>query len=359
MSGMSDKERQRRWKMALTAVTVIALGFLTYAVRDQLRETLNNFGSVNIYAVLLVIPLELLNHASQGKLYQGLFRVLGERFRTRSMIRLSFELNFVNTVFPSGGISGFSYLSLRLKSEKVSTAQAALVQLMRFILIFVGFQVLLFAGLVTLAVGGRANDLILLVAGSLATLLFVGTFVLAFIIGSKSRIDGFFTTITRVLNRIIHVFRRSKPETFNINMARQTFHELHENYMHIRRNLHVLRRPLVFALFASVTEIAALYVVYLAFGHVVNPGAIILAFAVANFAGLVSILPGGIGVYEGLMTAVLVAGGVPAAVSLPVTIMYRVVNMSAQLPPGYYFYQKNLHASTNAEEIKESIKLEE
>lgn len=356
---MSDKQRQRRWKVALTSITIGALAFLAYAVRHQLAATLDNLGKVNAWAVLLVIPFELFNHYSQARLYQGLFRVLGERFRTRSMFRLSLELNFVNSIFPSGGVSGFSYLSLRLRSEKISTAQATLVQLMRFVLIFVSFQILLFIGLLSLAIGGQANDLILLVAGSLATLLFIGTFALAFIVGSKRRIDSFFTSITRILNLIIHIFRPAHPETFNIEKARSTFHELHENYMHIRRNLHVLRRPLVYALVANLTEVGAIYAVYVAFGHWVNPGAVVLAYAVANFAGLISILPGGIGIYEGLMTAVLAAGGIPAALSLPVTIMYRVVNMAVQLPPGYYFYQRYLHASTFAEEIQESIKLEE
>ncbi len=354
---MSDKERQKRWKLALTVITMLALGLLAFAVRKQLFDTLENLKSVNTYAVLLIIPLEMLNHFSQGKLYQGLFRILGERFRTRSMMRLSLELNLVNSVFPSGGVSGFSYLSLRLKSEKVSTAQATLVQLMRFILIFIAFQILLFIGLITLAIGGQANNFIILIAGSIGTLLFVGTFALAFIVGSKSRIDAFFTSIARFLNKLIHIFRRNNPETFNIESARNSFLELHVNYMHIRRHLSVLRKPLIYALFANLTEIAAIYVVYIAFGKFVNPGAIILAYAVANFAGLVSILPGGIGIYEGLMTAVLTAGGIPAALSLPVTIMYRVVNMSAQLPVGYYFYQKNLHAVTPSEEFKESIKL--
>jgi uncharacterized protein (TIRG00374 family) len=83
--------------------------------------------------------------------------------------------------------------------------------------------------------------------------------------------------------------------------------------------------------------------VYIAFGHLVNFGAVILAYAVANFAGLVSILPGGIGIYEGLMTLVLAAAGIPSRLSLPVTVMYRVLNMLVQLPPGYYLYHKALH----------------
>ena len=62
----------------------------------------------------------------------------------------------------------------------------------------------------------------------------------------------------------------------------------------------------------------------------------------ANFAGLISVLPAGIGVYEGLMTAVLAATGISPSLSIPVTIMYRVLNMSIQLIPGYILYQRGL-----------------
>lgn len=353
---MSDKERAKRFKAVLTVVTLMALVGLAYAVRVQLVETLKNVLTVNIWAVLLIVPLQGLNHLSQAKLYQGLFRILNERFKTRSMVRLSLELNFVNTVFPSGGVSGFSYLSLRLKSEKISTAQATLVQMMRFILLFVSFQILLMAGLILLAIGGKANDFVLLVSGSLATLLLFLTMLIAYVIGSKQRINVFFTGITRLVNRIIHIFRRNYPETINVERAKHTFGELHESYMHIRRNLQVLRRPLLFALGANLTEILAIYVVYVAFGNLVNPGAVILGYAVANFAGLVSVLPGGVGIYEGLMTATQAAGGIPAALSLPVTIMYRVLSMLIQLPIGYFFYQKNLRAETADEEATEAIK---
>lgn len=355
---MTEKQRKQRWKMILTVATVLALIGLAWAVRDQLLQTLRNLANVSIGFVLLIIPLEFFNHLSQAKLYQSMFRILGERFRTRSMLRLSLELNFINSVFPSGGVSGFSYLSIRLKSEKISTAQATLVQLMRFILIFISFQILLFIGLLLLAIGGQANDFILLISGSLATLMLVGTLLLAYIVGSKSRINTFFIFVTRFINSVIHLVHRKNPEAISIEKARSTLEELHENYMEIRRNVNVLKKPLVYALLANLTEIGAIYVTYVAFGHWVNPGAVILAYAVANFAGLVSVLPGGVGIYEGLMTAVLAAGGVPAAVSLPVTVMYRVVNMAVQLPPGYFYYQRNLHAVTPQEEAVEAIKHE-
>lgn len=356
---MSDKQRKKRWKTILTIITMLALAGTAYALRQQIFDTIDNLGKVNTWAVLLIIPLEAMNYLGQAKLYQGLFRLLGDRFRTRAMYGLSLELNFVNNVFPSGGVSGFSYLSLRMKGEGVSTAKATLVQMMRFIMVFLSFQILLFFGLLMLAIGGKASNLTILISGSLATLMLIGTLLVAYIVGSKSRINEFFTWITKFLNWLIHLVRPKHPETINISKARETFTELHENYLIMKQNYTELKRPLVAALIANLTEIAVIYVVYLAFGHAVNPGAVILAYAIANFAGLVSVLPGGIGIYEALMTAVLAAGGVPPSISLPVTVMYRVVSMGVQLPPGYLLYHRALHAEPATLEAIEEMKEEE
>lgn len=340
---MTEHQKSRRVRMFFTWLTIIAMVALAYFLREQIWETIQNLTKVNAYVLLALIPLHVASYYSQGKLYQGILRVLGERFRTKSMYRLVLELNFINNVFPSGGVSGFSYLPFRLKEEGITTGRATLVQLMRFILIFSGFQVLLLLGVILLSLHGDVNNLTILAAGSLITLLLIGTGLMAYIIGNKGRIKAFFTFVTKALNVIIHAVRPKHPETINVSKAQKSFIELHENYMQIRRNLPQLKRPFLYGLAFSVFEVASIYVVYIAFGHLVNPGAIIIAYAIANFAGIISVLPGGIGIYEALMTAVLIAAGVPASVSLPVTIMYRVLNMGIALPQGGYFYYRALH----------------
>lgn len=340
---MSDKLKSRRVKLFINIATILALVGLGYALRDQFQETFDNFSRVKLWVLLFIIPVQVVNYLSQAKFYQSMFHLVGDRFRYKSMLRLAFELNFVNTVFPSGGVSGFSYISLRLKKEGISTAKATTVQMMRFILIFISVQVLLFFGLMALALSGRANDFVLLLSGIIGTLITVGTLLIAYVIGSKRRINAFFLTITGGLNKLIHLVRRSNPETINISRAKSAFTEMHEVFVSIKNKLSELKVSFGASLLSVTAEILTIYIVYVAFGQWVNIGAVILAYAVANFAGLVSILPGGIGIYEALMTAVLAAGGVPAAVSLPVTIMYRMLNMSLILPIGAFFYYKALH----------------
>lgn len=333
--------KRSKWRLILTVATFIGLAILIYGVRKDIGGVIDNLGKVNTLALLLIIPIEALNYDAYARLNVSLFKILGERVGYRDMYKVYLELNFVNHILPSGGVSGISYFNVRMRAYGISGPKATLSQLMKLLLLYVSFQPLLILGVFLLAARGHVDNLIMVVASSLVTLLVVGTFAFIYMIESRHRINNALTSITRFLNWLIGLVNR-KPDTINIEGAQKAFNELHDNYKLFKENWRQLKMPFVYMTIANITEVAAVYVVYIAFGHLVNVGAVILAYAVANFAGLISVLPAGIGIYEGLMTAVLAATGISAGLSIPVTIMYRVLNMVTQLTPGYYFYQKAL-----------------
>ncbi|MCA9325352.1 flippase-like domain-containing protein [Candidatus Saccharibacteria bacterium] len=336
---------RRNWKLILNMVTFLALAILVYAIRDQLAQTIADLHRVNLWVLFLVIPLEALGYHAQTRMYQSLYKSVGKGIGYANLMKVSLELNFVNHVFPSGGVSGISYFGLRMKQFGASAAKSTLVQTMKLVLLFLSFEIFIMFGMFLLAINGQASNFVIFIGTSLAMLVLVGTALFVYIIGTKARINAFFTWLTRLLNRIIQLVRRKHPETINVDSAREAFEEFHENYLELRSKLHELKAPFWWAVLVNLTEVLVIYVVYIAFGEWVNLGAIILAYAIANVAGLVSVLPGGVGVYEGLMTAVLSAAGIPAAVSLPVTVMYRVINTAIQIPPGYYLYHKAIQGN--------------
>lgn len=331
-----------KWRTILTVATFVALIILIYSVRRDIGGVIDNLGKVNTLALLLMVPLEAWNYDVYARYLRRVFAILGNKVSYRSMYRLTLELNFVNHILPSGGVSGISYFNLRVRAYGISGAKSTLSQVLKLFLLYVSFQPLLVLGVLLLAMRGHTNNLIMVVASSLITLLIIGTFIALYIIESRERINTSLTFLTRALNRVIQVFRPRHPETFNIERAQKTFTELHDSYKELKTKWRELKAPFFYMMLANATEVATLYMVYIAFGHMVNVGAVILAYAVANFAGLISVLPAGIGVYEGLMTAVLAATGISPSVSIPVTIMYRVLNMVIQLAPGYILYQKAL-----------------
>ena len=340
---MSEKSfLKRRWKLILNILTVAALVGLAIAIRHQLVDTFKNLSKVHVWALLLLIPIEILNYDSQARLYRHLFKIAGDKLSYKSLFKISLELNFVNQVFPSGGVSGISYFGLRMRREGVTGSRATLVQLMKLVLTFLSFEVILMFGLLLLAAVGKVNNLVILVGASVTTLLVVGTLGFTYVISDRGRITTFLTFFTKIINKLIHLVRPKYPETINLQRAGKTFEELHDNYMLFHQKYKELQAPFWWSFVMNLVEVLAVYVVYIAFGEWVNLGAVILAYAVANFAGLISVLPGGVGVYEALMTGVLVVAGVPAALSIPVVVMYRVLNTLIQLPPGYVLYHRSL-----------------
>jgi hypothetical protein len=333
------------WKLLITLATFIGLTIAVYSLRKQIVDVVGNLRKVNTIALLFMIPLEAANYDVYARMYRRFLVILGEKVRYWPMYRLTLELNFVNHIFPSGGVSGISYFNIRMRREGVSIAKSTLTQVMRLFLLYLSFQPLLILGVFLLALRGHTNNLIILVTSSLVTLLVVGTVIGIYVLESRRRAQTTLSVIAKVLNRIIQIVRPRHPETISLERARRAVDELHENYQLLKQKWRELKAPFMYMLLANITEVATLYMVYIAFGKLVNVGAVILAYAVANFAGLISVLPAGIGVFEGLMTGVLVATGIPAEVSLPVTIMYRVINMFIQLTPGYFFYQRGLRDS--------------
>jgi putative heme transporter len=343
MSSKIDVYLKQHWRGILNLITFAAMILLIYALRHQIMETLDNIQHVNYWVLLLVIPLQLLNYDAYARMYRDILAHLGQPVRYRSLYRVGLELNFVNHAFPSGGVSGISYFSVRLRNYGVKASTATLLQLFKFMLVFLSFQLVLAFGLLALAIGNKANDLIILFATMLSTLTAVGTFGAAYVISSRARIRGFFAGMTKLLNRLIHVVRPQHPETISVARLEGVATDMHGNYVALKGNLGVVRTSLRYALIGNVTEILTIYVFYVAFGEWVNIGAVIIAYAIANFAGLISVLPGGIGVYEALMFGVLAAAGIPAGLSIPVIVMYRVVNMTIQLLPGWVLYHRSLN----------------
>jgi len=335
---------RRKWKLIVNIITVAVLVLLVFLIRDQIIETFQNLGRVDWHYLLLIPPLIALSYHAQTRMYQRMFHLIGHKLHYGFMVRVAVELNFVNQVFPSGGVSGISYFGVRMRSADITATQASLVQIMKLLLLFVSFELLLILGLLILAIDGKANDLMLLVAGSITTLLAIGTVGFVAIIGSERRIHIAFTGITRGINKLIGFATRHKGEAISTERAESIVKDLHKSYKTIESHWPKLRKPLAWALVTNLSAIAAIYCVYAAFGATwVNIGAIVVAYSVANFAGLISVLPGGAGIYEALMVGVLAAGGIPAALSLPVTVMWRVLTTLIQLPPGYYLYHRNVH----------------
>lgn len=337
----------KSFKLWLNVVTIVALVVLVYVSREQIIEAFKQMADLNYFWLFLMIPLQLCNYGAIAKYYQTYLKNLGEEIRFKELYKVALEMNFVNNVFPSGGVSGFGYFGIRMKSIGVPASKATLTQVMRHTLTFMSFIVYMIIALVFLTFVGDTTRFIVLASSMIIGVILVATTLIVYIISSAQRVKKFTAFLPRGINYISKKIFRGKLPHINIEKIETLFGQLHDDYQMIHSNWASLKKPFLYTLLMNLTELLTIAVVYYAFGTTVNFGALIIAYAVANIAGLVAILPGGVGIYEGLMTAVLASSGIPKALALSTTVVYRVLNMAMFLPVGYFFYQKALRKTSS------------
>ncbi|MEZ6330704.1 MAG: hypothetical protein R3B12_01675 [Candidatus Saccharimonadales bacterium] len=199
----------KRVKIIINAVTIIALIVLIYFSWPQITEGLKEIGGAKWSITALMIPLQMFNFFAVGMIYYSYFTSHRHSRVTKRICLGSLELNFVNHVFPSGGVAGFTYLGYRMKHYGVAVSRTTLAQSLRFALTFISFLILLFFGLFMLSFGDRSSGVTLYIGLSIAFLTLFGTMLAVFIISDEGRIKAFTAFLPRLVNAVLKPFKKS------------------------------------------------------------------------------------------------------------------------------------------------------
>lgn len=255
------------------------------------------------------------------------------------MAKMALELNFVNHILPSGGVSGASYMTWRLKHLGISAGRATLAQVVRFGATFGAFLVLLLIATLLITLDGQINRLTLLVTSLLVSGIIFGLVVLIYVIDSRHRLIVFSWKLTVLVNKLGQkLLRRRKPILITDNVAK-FFGELHEDYSILKKEPRLLIRPFLWGLLFNIAEVAMFSVTFWALGTPVNPAPLLIAYGLATLAGFFFVTPGGVGGYEAIMIFFLATAGIPSGATFAAVILTRTLLILTTIVTGFAFYQ--------------------
>jgi uncharacterized protein (TIRG00374 family) len=331
----------RRWLNAATIVLILAI---LYFSRHELVTAWNLLEQVHIWLLLLIIPLQFISYYSTGAMIFSYLRSIGELKKVRSIetAQMALELNFVNHVLPTGGVSGASYMTWRLGKLGVSSGRATLAQVVRFGATFAAFLALLLLAVLAITLDGNINRLTILVSSALASVILFGALVVTYVISSRNRLHVFSVRIGRIINGTWRHALRRKTTLLEHTVIEKFFEDLHTDYVALRGNPKVLLQPFIWGVVFNLAEVAAYFVVFLALGTLVNPAPILIAVGISSLAGFFLVTPGGAGGYEALMILFLSTAAVSASTAVAGVLLARVIMIVLTLVSGYVFYHAAL-----------------
>jgi uncharacterized protein (TIRG00374 family) len=325
-----------------TVITLILLAIVVFLGWHQIAHAFALLGRVNIWILLLIIPVQLLSYYATGGMIFSYLRSKGELKKTShwTITRMALELNFVNHIIPSGGAAGFSYLGWVLARHGVSAGRATMAQIVRFTMGFAAFIVLLIVAVGILTFDRHINHVVVII--TIALMLAASGLAIAIvcIIGNKTRLNRFSAWVTRTVNRTVSFFTRGRSsEVLKQEVIQKFFVELHEDYIHIRADKKILIKPFLWGLVMNAADVALLAIAFHSLGFNVNPATLYVAFGISSVASIFSVTPGGAGVYETVMVAFLSSAGIHPSIAIAGTLLTRVSLLLGTIVFGYAFYQ--------------------
>lgn len=329
----------RAW---LSVVTLLFIAVIIYFSRHELVHAWLMLERVNIWILLLLIPGQILVYYAGGEILFSYLRAKKsiDRIPPLTLARMSLEMNFVNHILPSGGVSGISYMTWRLGMHGVSAGRATMSQVVRYAMSFIAMIILIALSVLIVTIDGNINRWMILMSSILVFGMIAAIFGSIYLISSPSRMTYFGDWSVRIVNRVARkvTFGRKK-RVLNHAKVSQFLSEMHRDFTALREDKSILIKPLIWGIVFILADVALFMITFWALGVPINPAPILIAYGVASLAGFFVITPGGAGAYEAIMVAFLAVAGISQGIAIAGIVLARVILLLGTIIFGYVFYQ--------------------
>lgn len=290
--------------------------------------------------LVVAFGLQGLTLWNQPALYHALYRALGLKIRFGELLPVVWAGRFLDIVTPAAGLGGTALLLEDARRRQLNGGRVALANTLYFLLNFLWFAVLLLCSLIVLFLWHDLKSYEIAPAALLFGGLVVG--ILALILANLRP-----QILERILNWLCDranagarlILKREPIARAQVGEFVAHFVEASQT---LRSSKRAMLRPIFHAILVDALEIAVLGACFLAFPAPLNaPGApislelLVVGYSIATLFVVVSITPQGLGIVEGVMTAIFVSLGVPLERAAVVVLVYRGLSLWLPLVAGF------------------------
>ncbi|HEA28654.1 MAG TPA: flippase-like domain-containing protein [Leeuwenhoekiella sp.] len=330
--------------MTLAALVLIYLKF------SEVRLIRDLFLRSNLFWLIGVIVTQVISYYFVALNYRDVLRVKDLEVGIRELFPVTFVIQFLNQALPSAGFSGQAFFIHYLKKFGLTVAEGIGRALLELATLYMAFGVFFIASAIMMLRNG--------ILGQHPEARF---FIYAFV---------FFAVIAISLFFILQKRKRGKIARWMINKMHGYFENHHKNKndkngnatnhagyvaMIIDQfkktfNIGELRkrgRHFWLAFFWQnmilLASIFTLYFLSFAVDSKISFSVAFITFTLTKFLSMIAFVPGGLGVFEGGMTLILISFGVPAQPAFAMTLLLRAFTFWLPMPVGWILYKWILH----------------
>lgn len=338
---MSEKSKHRsKWQWFFIGLAAVAFLIVVLTGRAIIEETFDLLKGIDLRFLIILPLLQFVSYMFIAGYYRSSLKTFNHHVSYLRAYGTVVSLYFVEQVLPSGGVSGMSYIAYALRTV-ASVGMTTVIQISRYLFNYAAYLIVVPIAIVLLLREDPINKTAIWLGVGLTVGLIVVGFFIRYLVDSQNHIDKFVNLTSKFVNRVAKKFFK-KDQLLKPDAIKKSLLDFHEGASILLRDKSKALKPFLFMLGSTCVQLSIVYLSFIAVGEQVNLGVIIMAFTVANIVGVISIVPGDIGVHEATMVFVLSSAGVDTAVALSATLLYRVYNKLIVLPVGFLIYTQYL-----------------
>lgn len=273
----------------------------------------------------VALGLQVATYACSGGIWHVVAKAAGYRLRIRDLARLAVEKLTVDQLVPAAGMAGNLVVvrsMARLGLPAGVAMEAVLVDLLAF---YGAFALVTAVAMVVLAIHHDVTTVIVGLVGGFLVVLAVVPLTIDWLLRHRAWKPPPWLARRRAVAGLLDVVARVRPAQV--------------------RRPRLLAKAIGLQTGVFVLDAATLWVMLRAVGVAIDPLTAFVGLVVASLAGLLSLLPGGLGSFEAGCTAALTLLGVPLEAALTGTLMLRGLTLWLPLVPGMVLARHELRGA--------------
>lgn len=319
-------------------VVLILLAVGLYFLAPKLvgvEQALLLLGKINKGWLILALVAELLSYASAAWLLGIIFHRLGHKLAFFTRYKISSIAAFTIHFLPLGvaGEAAFEYSFL--KRRKVDSGSILLMWILRWLFNYSGFFILFLVGLILVPTYPKMPVSPKIISPVIFILILS---IVLYIIYLYTHKDKFFQVWTKLFNFLNQLIVKFKKKAIDEQKQKEIFEDIYQGIGLFGKQ----KRSSAFAILAGILywlgDITCLYFVFQSFGFTISWGVLLFGYCASTLLGIVSAVPGGMGITEGSMALIFTSMGVPATLALTAVLVFRLFSFWIWIPIGLLSY---------------------
>ena len=321
-----------------TLVVIVLFLFGIYFLVPRLvgiPEVLKLILHVNKSYLIIGFIFEIISYVGAAILLGLILSTMGYKIKFFDRFKIGSIAAFAIHFFPVGSLGQGAVDYAFLRKRDVEAGSILLMWVLRIIISYTAFLIIFLVGLILLPTIPHLKlspKLISLII--FAVLSFLAGYII-YLYRHKDQFRVFWNRFLRFFDSFLSKVRGRK-----VSQERES-----EIFEDIYRGIGLFGRKKRYSVYAVLAaaifwlgDITCFYFVFLSFGYHIHWGILIFGYCISALLGMISFIPGGLGVTEGSMGLLFASLGVPSSLAIMSILVFRFFSFWIWIPFGFYSF---------------------